>query len=231
MDYFELPRIAQSADVGHDRADVRLEAPAKQEKTFVTGPDILQSTVKFPAGSIESITVPGTWKESRENSAGQGMLTRFSPHRDSQFNFAIFDDNRPIPATTQASLQQLLAQNHDLTVPKALTPQQINELTDMFDRSEVGDNQFSNKIQPPNPQCPVFQMSSAMLTSVNGRPVIEVKGAYVDQHGKPTNHYRGMFVPGEGIRVQQIFMQSPSKQEFDANNDAFRTIVNSARWR
>ena len=192
---------------------------------------LLESAVKGPDGSIASVTVPVGWQSEESSYLKEGQVIRYHANDGTGLTFGIMETGRPVSTTAQADFERMLAANKDIRQPKPLTPDEISKLSEVLGRTTLGDNQHSNRHRTPDPQAPAFNMQSAQWVNVNARTVLEVKGAFVDYNGVPTNHYRGIFVPSTDKGITQAFIETQSHDTFDKSNATYRQIIDSIRWR
>lgn len=194
-------------------------------------PFVLQSTESFKSGPLKTITVPATWARHDSDYLARGSMSEFLSKDGSRANMTVLDNGRSFSPESLAHFKDLLMRKSHSTESKVLSEQEISELSEVLGRTTFGDNQFSNKHSPPDPRSPAFHLSGAHCDLLNGKQVLEVEGAFVDQDGTAKNFYRGIFVPGENNKVLQIYMHAPSQKELDAHKELYNEMVNSISWR
>ena len=221
MDYPEAPKYNQPDILMNDQI----------YNNVTNKVDAKSLDAHFTSGPVECISLPGNWERRESDHLARGSLVEFAPKDGSSLLVTVLQTGRPLSDTSLATLRQVFDHQSRSNVPKALTTQEITSLTEVLGRTTLGDNQFSNNHRHPDPQAPAFNLISAMTSTINGKPVLEIKGAFLDDHGNPQNYYRGILVLGKENVMEQLYMQNPTQEALNQNNSRFREIINSIRWR
>jgi hypothetical protein len=189
-------------------------------------PFFLLSIATFDKGPVQSLAVPAVLVRQEESYLSRGTVTEFKTKDGTNLTVAVFDVGRPLSQASRERFTQLLSGQ-----PIALAHSQISELSEVLGRTTLGDNQLVNKAIAPDPSAPAFNLESAVINKLNERSVLEVAGSFVDRNGKPSSFYRGVFVPADNNGVEQIYMQTSTKEQLDDNIQLYRDIIESIRWR
>jgi hypothetical protein len=229
--------------MGLDATNWNYETPKVEDRRIVVADNYIGNFVdiagggstkgpeKFPNGPVKSISIPG-WKRADDPMDEIGKETTFSPTGDpNKLQISLFDSVRDINDSSMATYRALLQKSAGAS--RVLLPQDIRNLDCVMGLSTQGDNQLTNPAKYPDPRAPVFNLSSAQLINVNGRALLEVQGNFVDRNNKPTNYFRGVYIPsdGHGSHITKLFVQSPDKVDFAKGEAVYRKALQSLEWR
>lgn len=91
----------------------------------------------------------------------------------------------------------------------------------------VGDNQFTN------PADPLFRIEQARVRTFDGKPVLEVRGQYLDADGKPARNFNGVYIPvdASGTKIQEVMLQSHASRDFSPLLSQFDATLRSIRFK
>lgn len=186
-------------------------------------------------GEVQYLQSPPGWRVKQQD-AGE-MNPRacwyFYPIEVDAVTINVFFRGTPINQTSAAVLKKILHENTAAKSPVGLSVEEIVELSQVFGRNTVGDNQYTNEAAKGTYDYHVFHMASAQVASLQGRPVLKVRGTFQDEHGSPTSEYCGYLFPSltDNSRVEEIFLQAPSKELFDRYFSAFEDSLHTLQWR
>lgn len=180
---------------------------------------------------IRSMDLPDSWSQTREVYQTRGDRMTFTPAGQGDLALTVINKGRSLNDTQLANFDAVLATADQSGRPKVLLPSQIRSITDALDKTTVGDNQYVNSARPPDPTSPVFKVTSAQVITVDGRPVVEIEGQFLDENGQRIKDYIGMFGKIEGNKVGQVFVQSSSKDEFIRGRKVYKDALSSLDWR
>lgn len=120
----------------------------------------------------------------------------------------------------------VLATADGATKSRPLLPSQIRSLSELFGKASVGDNQHSNT----NRWMPyTFKMFSASAFIVNGRPVIEVEGQFVDTNGQRIRDHIGLYTMQRN-KVSRIFLDASSKDDYIYGRWLYKCLLRTIEW-
>ncbi len=200
---------------------------------------------------FKKFTAPSTWMRGTDNSnIGHRTKTSFQPSTQSDLELSAYYRGLPIGDSSGRAFHDLIAGNSNLSVPKVLFQEKfsaagsplppsaqetelLKSLADVMGISSSGDNQVTNPHKPPHAYSPTFHVDRVQLRPVNGTPVLEVEGAFVNEQGKPSTYYKGVFIDidrSTGRQIHQVFMQSSDKTAFTQNKPIYEASVNSLVW-
>lgn len=220
--------IAQLGDTR--QAQVAYEKMA--DDSIPRGPMSLNATKQdLPSGPIKSIDIPNSWTRTDHYDGGVGATVTFkAPGEKASINS--LERTRPISDHAAEEFKKLLDANDNLTSPKMLLPAQLRSLTEVLGSGQMGDNQYTNPEKYPSPNAPLFKLTNAQFLNVNGKTVVEVEGSYMDEKGRPTEFYRGIFAPSgkDGDRVNELFLAAPSQQDLLSQESNYRKALKSLKW-
>jgi hypothetical protein len=173
-------------------------------------------------GALGSISVPTSWVKSDAKAVLPATRIQFGPPQ-SKFGIFVFDPASPIYS---AAARNWFVTNAKITAPTDLPSDQIKILSD--EMGNAGDNQYSKRNDEP-----LFHISSAQAISVNGKTVVKIDGAFVDETGKPRMYMVGIFTPSETPqqRMLSMYTQSTDENEFKALRAVFDETMKSIVWR
>jgi hypothetical protein len=179
-------------------------------------------------GPIAKLEIPNNWSRFVDNQTGIGhrMHMEFTPPGKEDTHVSVLYPGFPLNRNAADNLDRLLADNQNLSTPRALTPEQIRSLSDVLGNTTVGDNQYSN--QEHGERSPVFRMDSARLMNVDGQTVIAVDGAFVDSAGRTKNQFSGVFVPhrgSHGTEIYSVSLESKNPVDFAMTKTTFNNVV------
>ena len=158
------------------------------------------------------------------------MISTFSPGGKSDLVLSVLDKGTKLNAAQANNFDEVLALADPNGRPKLLLPSQIKSISDALGKTAVGDNQYANAAKPPAPSAPVFKIQSTQVITVAGKPVVEVEGQFVDQNGKGIKEFVGIFGKGDDGKVNQMFMQTSSKDEFIKGRKVYKHALESLEW-
>lgn len=215
---------SKSPEQNTPRFEQQLGAPSK-----MTGDLSLEQSIPNFVGA--SISLPGSWNRDERSIGGPRTLITFSNNNDSA-TLSLYDRGKDVRASSAKYFNDILSANANLKNPKALNPDEIKNLAEVMGSTTAGDNQYVNPYKQPDPRSPAFDLKSAELVSVNGRTVLEVKGNFFDNTGRPGKEYRGIFVPSgaNGASIKEFFLQSQDKASFGKHEKDYEDAVHSIKW-
>jgi hypothetical protein len=200
-------------------------APVEHHK--IQQPDTPEKPAVSNAG-IQPIYVAG-WHCSNYPVDKSGKLTSFSPDGDvNKLQISLFESSKEINDSGMALYYALLGKC-TTNGARVLLPQEIRSLSTVMGITTQGDNQLTNPAKYPDPRAPIFNLLSAQLININGRPVLEVQGNFISRNNQAGNYFRGVFIP-TGSHITKLFVQSPDKLEFAKGEAVYRKTLQSIQW-
>jgi hypothetical protein len=184
-------------------------------------------------GQIKRIVGPPGWTASDQPQRGinSRTLKMFTPPDANDVSINLFFRGMPIAEKAAQDLAELL--KHATASSQKLTPDQIKQMHAVFGLSTVGDNQYTNDAQKGSRNYPVFNMKSAELATLKGRPILRVRGNFQDENGNVTMEYNGIFIqpttrPAE---IEEVFYQAPDSAKFMKYAAAFDQTLFTIEWK
>lgn len=183
-------------------------------------------------GPIKNLDIPPTWNRTAKYDDGVGDIVTFKPATGAA-SLTSLEHNRPISDKTAQEFKKILEDNAHITSPKMLTPGQVRSLSEVLGTNGMGDNQYTNSAKYPDANAPLFKLTNAQITNLNGRSVLEVEGSFMDQKGNPTEMYKGILSPSgkDGNKVNEFFLAAPNREELVQQDATYRRALKSIEWR
>ncbi|MBY0548552.1 MAG: hypothetical protein K2W95_14880 [Candidatus Obscuribacterales bacterium] len=184
-------------------------------------------------GPLKSFTMPPSWKRCTYRIAGSGRpelpVISFQPDNYPDTELGVFFRGRLESSEVGTKFAALLTDHRNSTrAITPLTPKQIVELTEVLDLA--GFNQFA--FPPAEYGCvPDFNLRSAEVKTLGGKPVIVVDGEFVAQ-GTADTWYSGIYIDadGSGRKIYELFLRSANRESFFTFLKHFNEAVSSIRW-
>lgn len=231
MDGGDIPKAnnAQEFRIGFDEIDRHRLADGGMLLAGKTGE---QGREEVNVAGIKSIDVPNSWSQSTEGYlGGRGLISTFSPGGNSDMVLSVLDKGTRLNQAQQSNLDSVLSLADPAGRPRVLLPAQIRSVTDALGKTTVGDNQYVNTAKPPDPAAPVFRISSAQVITVDGKPVIEVEGQFMDENGQRLKDYIGIYGKGDDGKINQMFLQTSSKDEYLKGRKIYKDALQTLDWK
>jgi hypothetical protein len=184
------------------------------------------------AGPIQQMTAPMGWTFLQEKGLmglGTRALIQFTPSECESICLSVFYRGVPIGDNAAVDFQRILRSRPAINRSEVLVAQEIRALSDVMNRSTVGDNQYSNATGNPSAK---FKLRSAQTVNLNGRTVLEVDGSFLDIYGNSIKDFRGIYANGglHATRIQQVFLQA-RPEEFPRYLRDYKAAINSIQWK
>jgi hypothetical protein len=196
--------------------------------------------------TFDHVTMPEAWNLKEDSSWHQGAGYRWVATHPKTKDTEISVSCRPTPlAPADASaFNALLKEPPKLLFDAAWENKpeyvndparqesiraQVNALSGVLGRSQLGDNQFSNA----DPQSATFHIEHLETKLVNGKEVLALTG-YFPIEGKPARYLSGVLASHEanGLSdVHRIIFQGTEKVQFAANTSHFNKVLRSIVWK
>ncbi len=191
-----------------------------------------QTRHEVDVAGVKSVEVPSNWSQTTESYlGGRGLISTFSPGGNTDVVLSVLDKGSRLNQDQTNALDAVLNLADHNGRPRVLLPSQIKSITEALGTTTVGDNQYTNTAKPPDPTSPVFKIMSAQVITVDGKPVVEVDGQFVNENGQRVRDYIGIFGKGDGGHVNQMFLQSSSKDEYIKGRKVYKDALQSLDWK
>lgn len=210
----------------------------------------MQNSVK--TDGISRIDLPSDWTVNRRNS-GIGELTVAAPRgAQGETEISVYNRGRPLPQSDSQAFDAVLENVERTGVGRLLFDsswgdylnndpnrreeigRQMQTLSGVLGRTQLGDNQFTNSRKHPDPQAPSFHVERVQVELINGRSVLSVDGYMPSPaDGKPVRYFTGIFAPNptsQGTYVNEVFLQATNRSDFLAKKVPFLQTLQSIKW-
>lgn len=186
-------------------------------------------------GEVKRLQSPPGWilKTQETGAMSPRACKLFHPPEMENITINVFFRGYPVSEEAIKALKELLERKQATNAPQDLSEDEIRDLSHVFGRNTVGDNQYTNDGQKGNYDYHVFHMLSAQTINLRGRTVIQVTGTFQDEHGTPTTEYSGYLFQSSVVpdNIEEIFFQAPTRELYDKHLKDFEESLTSLQWR
>ncbi len=212
---------------------IRHEKRNERPKVMVTNQPTHPEIRDF--GSLKRIVGPPAWLKVEEESGGIGARQShiFRTPEASDVCINAFYRGRPVDKETAVYFAKLLSSKVPEGTTSALRPEHIRALHAVLGLNTVGDNQFTNNAPKGTRNYPVFHVTSAELTRLNGRTVLRVLGNFQNEEGLAGNEYAGILYPSKTHpdEIEELFFQAPTRAKYLRYLNAFEQTLKTVEWK
>jgi|AGTN01.1.fsa_nt_gi hypothetical protein len=201
--------------------------PATEQPSGLgTAPPSGLQRLPIDAAGVQAILVPEEWEQHKSNlPPGYGSIQTIGP-TSKKLTISVADRGQPLSQSGLRNFMNVLATADGATKSRPLLPSQIKSLSELFGKASIGDNQHTNT----NRWMPyTFKMFSASAFIVNGRPVIEVEGQFVDANGQRIRDHIGLYTMQRN-KVSRIFLDATSKDDYIYGRWLYKYLLKTIEW-
>lgn len=184
-------------------------------------------------GPFKKISVPPDWRRStiKIPQAGRGELPIVQltmPGREDDLEIGIFYRGKLESEADGENFHALLDQHKSSQTATTLTPGQIRSLSRILDLTGFNQYTFPRHLTGYNPD---FQLRSAQVLLLSGRPVLKIDGEFRAESLADT-FYGGIYVDadGKGRKVYELYLRAVEKEFFQKGILTFRRMAESIEW-
>lgn len=198
--------------------------------TETPGPGAAQPSglqrIKTDVAGVQAVLSPEDWEQHKSNlPPGYGSIQTIGPS-SKKLTISVADRGQPLSQIGLRNFMTVLATADGATKSRPLLPSQIRALSELFGKASIGDNQHTNT----NRWMPyTFKMFSASAFIVNGRPVVEVEGQFVDVNGQRVREHIGLYTLQRN-RVTRIFLDATSKDDYIYGRWLYKYLLKTIEW-
>jgi|688.fasta_scaffold453995_2 hypothetical protein len=180
-------------------------------------------------GCIKSIALPSDWQADSELNTGVLKMLCARPKADSDIEITLFQKTQGVSAESMQIFRTALNQGEHKIVEGS---DQLLKLSPIM--GNAGNNQWTNKDRGRSG--PNFRFTSGEVTKINGKPVLKVKGSFLEPESKKLqNEYCGIFIDAgtDNNLVQEIYLQVPSHYgyfQFEKYLKTFTDALFTLKW-
>lgn len=183
-------------------------------------------------GPVKKVQVPASWsvtKRTESRGIRQTLEYNEMSPADPDVKMSVVHRGMLEPADSVQYYKTLLAANANLHEDKMLEADDIKKLSAVLD--DCGYNQYYLEPDPDGTPAP-FQVSFVRLTRVNGKVVIEAAGSFVGRDNKPTDFFRGIYVPADKDcrDFYEVYLITKTKEKFLAQVKSYENLLKSIVW-
>jgi hypothetical protein len=177
----------------------------------------------------QSIHIPTDWTADEEIGSALMRMRSFHPIAHNDVEITFFKKMQGADQESVKDFRELLNQPvHKIVEGET----ELLKLTPVL--GNAGNNQWSNKER--GAAGPNFRFTSAETRNVQGRPLLQMKGSFIEPETKKAiTEYCGLFIDTGADRnpIQEIYLQVPSKYgyfQFEQYLKVFLAAVSSIVW-
>lgn len=166
------------------------------------------------------IGIPAGWVTSQPmaNQHSLSQIESFSPQDNDDIKLNLYYRGQPLSKASAQAFSIILASKPALKGNQLLSPAEIKSLKEVAGSSTIGDNQFTNdKNSTERKQTPIFNLTNAFTTLINGKTALLIEGRFVAEDGSPTREFIGVFLPRnkECSIVHEAYLEGKSAEKLE----------------
>ncbi len=184
-------------------------------------------------GPFKRISVPSEWKRSsirvpQGNRQELPVVQLTIPGREDHFEIGIFYRGRLESEKDGENFHALLEQNKDLCEALFLSPGQIRSLSRTLNLAGFNQYSFPRHLSGYSAD---FQLRSAQVIILSGRPVLRVDGEFKADQLTDT-YYESLFVDADnkGRKIYEFYVRASEKNAYSRALPIFRTMTETIEW-
>lgn len=166
------------------------------------------------------INIPTAWVSSQPlaNQHNLSQIESFSPQDNDDIKLNLYYRGQPLSKASAEAFCTILANKPALKGNQLLSPTEIKSLKEVAGSSTIGDNQFTNdKSSTEIKQTPIFNLTNAFTTLINGKTALLIEGRFVAENGSPQREFIGVFLPRdkECSIVHEAYLEGKSTEKLE----------------
>lgn len=166
------------------------------------------------------ITIPTGWVSSQPmaNQRNLSQIETFSPADNDDIKLNLYYRGQPLSKASAQAFSTILASKPAQKGNQLLSPAEIKSLKEVAGSSTIGDNQFTcDKSSTESNQAPIFNLTNAFTTLLNGKTALLIEGRFVAVDGSPTREFIGVFLPRnkECSIVHEAYLEGKSTAKLE----------------
>lgn len=180
-------------------------------------------------GPIKRIAFPSDWLADSELNTGLMKMLCVHPPAHSDIEITFFQKMQGVNESAIRDFREILMLGEHKIVESG---QELLKLAPIM--GNAGNNQWSNKNS--GRRGPNFRFSSGEIVPIQGRPVLKVKGSFMEPETKQLqNEYCGIFIDSgaENNIVHEVYLQVPSNYgffQFEQYLKVFTDALSTLTW-
>lgn len=184
-------------------------------------------------GPFKKLVVPAEWQRRslripQSNRMELPVIQLSLPGKEDSLEIGIFYRGKLESEDDGANFHALLEQNKESKTAVTLTPGQIRSLTRTLDLAGFNQYVFPRHLSGYNPD---FQLRSAQVYVLNGRPVLRVEGEFKADLDTDT-YFACLYVEADssGRKVFELYLRASDRDTFFKGLQVFKQINESIEW-
>jgi hypothetical protein len=184
-------------------------------------------------GPFRKLSYPPEWRRKtlrlpQTNRSDLPVVQLILPGKEDELEIGIFYRGKLETKEDGVNFHALLEMNKDAESPVALSPGEIRSLTRILNLAGFNQYSFPRHLTGYNPD---FQLRTAQVFLLNGRPVLKVDGEFKADISTDT-YFACVFVEADdtGRRVYELYLKAGEKESYSRALPVFRQIAESIEW-
>jgi len=216
--------------------------PVSVTKPASKAVDTSKSLIVTNLGAFKSVTIPAGWHEVSNSSNRPFHSLSTFVGSDPDLRIAVLWSNLPANAEDIPVFQELLGSN-PTAEPKVIYTEGdtitedlhriFHRLTPLIGHNHVGNNQLAQVTKSEQLHPPIFHVTKATVTQVNGKNVLLVDGYYQSEGGTALDYSQSLFAPYAddfGVEIHHIAFECKDQTKFNAALPVFGKVLSSVEW-
>lgn len=168
------------------------------------------------------INIPIGWVSSKPmaNQQNLSQIESFSPQDNDDIKLNLYYRGQALSKASAEAFCKILTGKPALKGNQILSPAEIKSLKEVAGSSTIGDNQFtSDKSSTETKQTPIFNLTNAFTTQINGKTALLIEGRFVAENGSPLREFIGVYLPRdkECSIVHEAYLEGKSTEKLEPN--------------
>jgi hypothetical protein len=184
-------------------------------------------------GPFKKLSTPPEWRRKtlrlpQTNRSDLPVVQLVIPGMEEDLEIGIFYRGKLESQADGENFHALLEMNREIAAAVALSPGEIRSLTRVLNLAGFNQYSFPRHITGYNPD---FQLRTAQVLLLNGRPVLKVDGEFKADISTDT-YFACVFVEADegGRMIYELYLRASNKDTYLRALPAFRLIAESIEW-
>lgn len=184
-------------------------------------------------GPFKKLSAPADWRRNAlriplGNRLELPVIQLSLPGKEEDLEIGIFYRGKLESEDDGDNFHALLQQHKEAQGPAALSPGQIRSLTRVLDLAGFNQYVFPRHLSGYNPD---FQLRSAQVLVLKGRPVLRVDGEF-RADVSPDTFYLCFYVEADksGRKIYELYLRATDRTLYFRALPAFNQLVDSIEW-